>query len=411
MFSNHDVEQLHHNFRGLIVNTPCVRSPALSELTQANVYLKLENLQRTGSFKERGALSFLLQQSNRPLAHVVTASAGNHAQAVAFHAKRMNVPATIFMPERTPNTKVLATERFDATVKLIGQSYDDAYAAAKEYAEETNALYIHAYNDPHVIMGQATIAYEICRDLDRVDAIFVPVGGGGLIAGISQYMANRARGNTEIYGVEANAFPSMAVALNKSSAVISAHAKTIAEGIAVKKAGDLAANILSQTKPIMMQVSDHQIQSAIMLLLEKQKVVAEGAGATPLAGLLIDELRHSFQSKTVVLVISGGNIDISLLARLTSQELVCTGRLCRMSLVIKDTPGSLSAFLQTVTKALGNIVDICHERSFVDIAWNEVLIDVIVETKDEKHENALFAALKNDGYVVKKHQRESGRVS
>lgn len=410
MFSNQDVEQMRKRFEGILVHTPCIASPALSEITGANVYLKLENMQRTGSFKERGALSFLLKHADSKFSHVVTASAGNHAQAVAFHASRLGIPATVFMPSNTPNSKVLATEQFNAKVQLVGQSYDDAFTAARDYADENKASYIHAYNDLDVILGQATVAYEIYQELDHVDALFVPVGGGGLIAGISQFAAN-ANKTPQIFGVEAMAFPSMALALQKSQKIIAPSAKTIAEGIAVKRAGTIACEILDKTKPEMLAVNDQQIQHAIMRLLEKQKIVVEGAAAAALAGFFLDEVRHSFQSKTVVLVMSGGNIDINLLARLTAQELVCTGRLCRMSLVIKDTPGSLSAFLQTVTKALGNIVDISHERHFVDIAWNEVLIDVIVETKDEAHEAHLLAALKNDGYVVKKHQVESGCAS
>lgn len=410
MFLNHDVERLRERFLGILVKTPCVYSPALSELTGAKVYLKLENMQRTGSFKERGALSFLLQDTVKPFTHVVTASAGNHAQAVALHALRLGIPATIFMPMRTPNTKVLATERFDATVVLTGQNYDDAFLAAKDFAESSEASYIHAYNDPHVILGQATVAAEIFSDIDQVDAMFIPVGGGGLIAGIAQFVMNRnSLVPTEIIGVEARDFPSMAQALSKSHQLLNPAAKTIAEGIAVKRAGELAREILKKANPRMVVVDDQQIQSAIMLLLERQKIVVEGAGAASLAGLLLKELRHSFARKTVVLVITGGNIDISLLARLTAQELVHTGRLCRMSLVIKDTPGSLSAFLQTVTRASGNIVDIRHERSFADIAWSEVLIDVIVETKDEAHEASLLRALETDGFVVKKHQLEFRR--
>jgi threonine dehydratase len=413
MFLNHDVENLRENLVGIIVRTPCVFSPALSSLSGAKVYLKLENMQRTGSFKERGAASFLLQKTKTPISHVVTASAGNHAQAVALHAARLHMQATIFMPETTPNTKVLATERLNATVILTGQSYDDAYLAAKDFSESTQAAYLHAYNDPHVILGQATVAFEIFEDLKDVDAIVVPVGGGGLMAGIAQYVANRQKKKrTTIIGVEAKGFASMALALNKSDAAIASNnTKTIAEGIAVKRAGELAVDILRNFDPRMIVVDDEHIQSAIMLLLERQKIVAEGAGAAPLAGFLHHDIRHSFRSKTVVLVISGGNIDINLLARLTAQELVKSSRLCRMSLVIKDIPGSLSALLQTVTKAHGNIMDIHHERSFASIAWNEVQIDVIIETKNETHEAFLLEALKNEGYVVKAYQPEASCAS
>lgn len=407
MFSNAEVNELCEKSQGVLIRTPCVYSARLSEITGAHVYLKLENMHRTGSFKERGALSFLLHAHEGSLNHVVTASAGNHAQAVALHAARLGIFATIFMPEGTPNTKVLATERLKARVKLIGSNYDEAFRSARDFAEEAHASYIHAYNNLHVIMGQATTAAEIFCDLPNVDVILVPVGGGGLIAGISQFVLNNSSTKRpHIIGVEAVSFPSVAMALNKTNNIIPNSAKTIAEGIAVRRAGELATEILAKSQPDMVVVNDEQIQAAIMFLLERQKIVAEGAGAAPVAAILLDELRHSFKAKTVVLVVSGGNIDISLLSRLTAQELVNSSRLCRMSLVIKDCPGSLSAFLQTVTKVSGNIIDIRHERSFADIKWNEVLIDVIIETKDELHENLLMSTLNSDGYVIKKHKQE-----
>lgn len=406
MFSNHDVYEMRQRFDGVLIKTPCVFSAFLSEITGAKVYLKLENMQKTGSFKERGAFCFLLQKQGRKLSQVVTASAGNHAQAVALHAARLGIPATIFMPLSTPNTKVLATERLFATVKLIGQNYDEAFAAAVNFAQSVNAEYIHAYNDPDIILGQATVALEIFSDLKQVDVIFVPVGGGGLISGIAQFVANLPMPTTKIIGVEASDFRSMAQAIDKGQLSLEMNRKTIAEGIAVRGVGELTAEICRKTKPTLISVSDYQIQSAIMLLLEKQKIVAEGAGAAAVSALFLEEFRQSLKDKTVVVIVSGGNIDISLLARLTAQELVNTSRLSRMSLVIKDTPGSLSALLQTVSRSFGNIIDIRHERSFADIQWNEVLVDVTVEIKDEIHEDLMLAALTNDGYVIRTHKRE-----
>lgn len=402
MFSNQYIEQVHDQLRGFLVKTPCLFSPHLSKLTEANVYLKLENMQKTGSFKERGALNFLLKQSDGLPSHVVTASAGNHAQAVALHAARLNVKATIFMPEGTANIKVLETERLNATVKLVGENYDEAYALARQFADETGARYLHAYNDPHVIAGQATVALEIYQQIGPPDAMVVPIGGGGLIAGISQFVANASPDKTRVYGVTARDFHSMAQALNKHKS----DTKTIAEGIAVRNMGDLANTICMNHSPEFTSVTDREIQSAIVLLLERQKIVTEGAGAASVAAILSDEYRHRFRGKTVVVVISGGNIDISLLARLTAQEMVKSCRLCRMSLVIKDTPGSLSKLLVSVTKAAGNIVDIRHERSFANIRWNEVLVDVVVETKNEAHENSLLMALRNEGYAIDTYTRE-----
>jgi threonine dehydratase len=406
MFLNHEVERLDEKFRKVLVKTPCVFSPYLSEISKANVYLKLENMQRTGSFKERGALSFLLHHKNEQWTSVVTASAGNHAQAVALHAQRLNIPAIIFMPIGTSNIKVAETERLKASVKLVGQNYDEAYNAAKEFAETNGFLYIHAYNDPLVILGQATVGLEVFRQVKNPDAIFVPIGGGGLIAGIAQFVANLPTDNVpQIIGVETEDYQSMALALHKGNFTIAArNGKTIAEGIAVKNVGSLSQKICEELAPVLTSVSDDQIQSAIVLLLERQKIVTEGAGAASVAAFLSDDYRHSFVNKTVVLIVSGGNIDISLLARLTAQELVKSSRLCRISTVIKDIPGSLALLLEIVKKYSGNIVDIRHERWFASIRWNEVLVEITVETKNEIHENLMLSALKTEGYNIKTHK-------
>ena len=408
MFTNQDVKNAHQSFQGIIAQTPCLFSPYFSALLDANVYLKLENMHRTGSFKERGALNFLLK--NRHLKHVVTASAGNHAQAVALQAGRLGIKATIFMPEGTPNTKILETEKLKAEVRLLGQSYDEAYNAAREFAETNRAGYLHAYNDRDVICGQATVALEMLQQVKNPDIIFCPVGGGGLLSGIAQYIANDAERKPKIVGVEAVEFQSMAQALDKGKKVLNTGSKTIAEGIAVRNVGGLTQEICMRYRPEFVAVNDQEIQKALMLLLERQKIVAEGAGAASLAAMLMPKNRLISKGKTVVCIVSGGNIDISLLARLTAHELVKSSRLCRMSLVIKDCPGSLSRLLQEVTKVLANIVDIRHERSFVDIKWNEVLVDLTIETKDEDHENRMLKALADQGYVIDRHERESGRV-
>lgn len=409
MFSNLDVITAHESFQGVIAETPCLFSSYLSKLLKARVYLKLENMHQTGSFKERGALNFLLKHQDKK--QVVTASAGNHAQAVALHASRLGVAATIFMPEGTPNTKVLETEKLKATVKLIGQNYDEASCAARLFAETNNAQYVHAYNDLDIICGQATVALEILKQVSDPDWIFCPIGGGGLISGIVQFIANsRLREKPTIVGVEASEFQSMAQALDKSKKVNSTGIKTIAEGIAVRNVGDITQEICRKHEPQFIAVNDEEIQKALMILLERQKLVTEGAGAASVAALLKTEFREKLLGKTVICIISGGNIDISLLARLTAHELVKSSRLCRMSLVIKDTPGSLSRLLQEVTKVSGNIVDIRHERSFVDIKWNEVLVELTVETKDEEHENRMLNTLAGQGYVIDRHEREIGRV-
>lgn len=410
MFSNLDVIKTHESFANIIAETPCLFSPYLSEILKAKIYLKLENMHRTGSFKERGALNFLLKNQSK-IKQVVTASAGNHAQAVALHSARLNISATIFMPEGTPNTKVLETERLKASVRLVGQNYDEAFKAAREYADAFDAEYLHAYNDPQVICGQATVALEMLKQVRDPDIIFCPVGGGGLISGVTQFIANSHLSKPPtIMGVESCEFQSMAQALDKGKKVQFTGSKTIAEGIAVKNVGGLTQEICSRNKPEFMAVNDTEIEKALMLLLERQKLVTEGAGAASVAGLLNPQIKKNLVGKTVICIISGGNIDISLLARLTAHELVKSSRLCRMSVVIRDTPGSLSRLLQEVTKVLGNIIDIRHERSFADIKWNEVLVDLTVETKDEDHENRLLKALTTQGYAIERHEREIGRV-
>lgn len=401
MFTNEDIEAAYSRIKNDIIVSPCIYSPFLSKITRGQVFLKLENMQQTGSFKERGALNFLLSKASNSLKHVVAASAGNHAQAVALHARRLGVKATIFMPLGTSNTKILQTERHRAEVKLVGQNYDEAYLCAQEYTKEHNAEYMHAYNDLNIIIGQATIGIEIKAQVGVPDYIFAPIGGGGLFSGIAQFFANEGTNKTTMIGVEASAFQSMAHALDKGRPFSLIGEKTIADGIAVRKVGSLTHQICDKLQPKLINVDDDRIQDAIMLLLERQKIVTEGAGAASTAGLLLDCFKSELVNRKVVVIVSGGNIDISLLSRLTGQELIKSGRLCRISLVIKDTPGSLSCLLSTITRAAGNIVDIQHERSFAVLRWNEVMVVVTIEMRDEIHERNMLNLLDEEGYKVK----------
>lgn len=406
MFLKNEIEKIYQLIKSKIIRTPCVFSSYISQFTGAEVYLKLENLQRTGSFKERGALNFILTNSKQnKLTHVVTASAGNHGQAVAMHAANHNIKATIFMPVNTPNNKILQTEKLKAQVILVGQNYDEAYKEAYKFADKIKAYYIHAYNDMEVIKGQATVALEIFEQVKNIDAVVVPVGGGGLISGVLGYVQGSITDKPEIVGVEASGYKSMAKSLNKSKSIISAN-KTIAEGIAVKKVGDLNKDICASLNPTLTYVNDEQIQDAIMVLLEQQKIVVEGAGAAALAALMTDEFRKKFKDKRVVLIISGGNIDISLLAKISIQKLVSSRRMCRLSLIIKDDPGSLARLLGLINKSLGNVVDIIHERYFAKLKWNEVLVILTIEAKDENHERLMLDLLKIEGYHIDSHERK-----
>jgi threonine dehydratase len=401
-----DIEQAYQRIRQGIIQTPTLFSPVLSNMVQAQVYLKLENLQRTGSFKDRGAFSYLSGQKTLPT-HVVAASAGNHAQAVAMFASELKINATIFMPVATPIVKVKATEKLQARVRLVGQSYDEAFAAAFAFASESGAHYLHAYDDPFVIAGQGTVALEICEQIGQPDVMLVPVGGGGLLSGIATYMEGAKPSKTQFFGVEAADFQSMAQALHKGRPVSVSPNKTVADGIAIKKVGLLPFEICAGFNPTMVSVTDDEIQNSIMLLLEKQKLVVEGAGAVGVAALLSLD-NACIKGKSVVVVISGGNIDISFLSRLTGQELIKSRRLGRMSLVIKDTPGSLAALLNNITTANGNIVEVRHERCFAQLRWNEVMVEITVETKDEAHEKLMTESLVSAGFTICSHAFGAG---
>lgn len=397
-----EIEDVYDRIKNDIIRTPAIFSPVLSEMVNGQVYLKLENLQETGSFKARGACNFLRSRKDT-VTHVVAASAGNHAQAVAMHANRMGIKATIFMPVGTPKIKIRQTERLFAEVILLGQTYDEAFNAAFRFAKEHNASYVHAFDEKDIILGQATIALEIFEDLGAPDLVIVPVGGAGLISGILSYFKGRKECQTEVIGVESEDFCSMATALDKGISVKSEQHKTIADGIAVSKIGALPLSICAFFCPRIVLVNDVEIQHAMMLLLEKQKIVVEGAGAVGVVPLLFDK-GIDLQGKKIVIIISGGNIDINFLSRLTSQELIQSRRLCRLSIVIKDSPGSLASLLNHIANANGNIVEVRHERGFASLRWNEVMVEITIETKDEIHERILVQSLGSAGFPIHGHR-------
>jgi len=406
MLAKNSIEDAYERIRHDIVMSPCLYSTHLSDLTSARVFLKLENMQFTGSFKERGALNFLLFHKDMPKKHVVAASAGNHAQAVARHAARLGILATIFMPLGTPNNKIVQTERLQAAVKLVGTNYDEAYEAALAFANNTEAKYLHGYDDPHVVAGQGTVALEIVQQIGVPDVVIAPVGGGGLLAGIAHYFAHGQSKRPTLMGVESTAFRSMAQALNPQTGWSGTLEKTIADGIAVLNIGTLTRELCALYQPLMTHVNDEQIQNAMMILLERQKIISEGAGAAATAALLLAQNREMLLGKNVVVIVSGGNVDISLLSRLTGQALIDSSRMCRLSCVIKDAPGSLSKLLAKITNASGNIIDIAHERSFATVKFNEVLVTLTVETKDGLHEKNLFSMLDAEGYDISIHKSE-----
>ena len=400
-----DVELAQARIAGRVRRTPLSESAALSRLSGVELHLKLENLQFTGSFKERGAASrlLLLTAAERALG-VITASAGNHAQAVALHASRLGVVATVVMPEGTPLVKVQATESHGARVMLFGSGYDDAAERAAQLATETGAIYVHPFDDLDVIAGQGTIGLELLEQLADFDAVIVPVGGGGLIAGIATVLRER-KPDVRIIGVESRTFPGMRRAL-ESEAPTSVPptalpgGKTIADGIAVRRVGQLTRQIVRASVDEIVLVDEEEIAEAILLLLERERTVAEGAGAVGLAALLHRDLGLS--GRRVVVVISGGNIDVNLVSRVIQRGLVKSGRLCRLWITARDVSGTLHEITGAVARARANIVSIEHDRAFSGVELGQTRVELVIETNDLEHIAAVETELTRVGFEFRR---------
>jgi threonine dehydratase len=391
-----DVEQAARAIRGAVVQTPTAHSRTLSEITGAEVWCKFENFQFTASFKERGACNFLLQLPEaQRAAGVVAASAGNHAQGVAYHARRLGIAATIVMPEDTPFSKVSGTERLGAAVVLEGASYPEAFAAAQRIAEREHATIVPAFDDPAVIAGQGTVALELLDAAPDLDTIVVPVGGGGLIAGIA-IAAKQRRPDIEIVGAQSEHYPGMATALGWHAPGVGG--PTIAEGIAVLEPGTLTREIARELVDDIIVVPEETIERALALALEIEKVVVEGAGAAALAAVLQQVDR--FRGRRVGVVLSGGNIDLRVLASVILRALARSGRLVRLRIEVADRPGVLAAVAQVIAAANGNIVDVEHRRDLPGVALKSTLLEVSVETRDANHSDELIRALEAHGFPV-----------
>ena len=381
---------------GAIARTPTIAAPALSELAGAEIHLKLEILHRTGSFKERGALNKLLTlDASQRRAGVVAMSAGNHAQGVAYHARRLGIPATIVMPEGTPFIKIDRTEAFGATVVLKGDSLAAAREAADALAREREAVLVHPYDDPDVIAGQGTIALELLADCPDLDILVVPIGGGGLISGIA-VAAKAINPDIAIIGVQSTLYPSMYRLLRGEDPGPPAAAATLAEGIAVKEPGRLTRQIVKALVSEIRLVDEIMLEGAVEALLERQKLVVEGAGAAGVAAVLAAPER--FRGKRIGIVITGGNMDARLLASILMRGLVHEGRLVRLRCELPDVPGALSRLSGVVGKHAGNIVEVHHQRLFHDTSVKRAELDVVVETQNRRHVQVLIAALVAAGF-------------
>ena len=379
-----DVDAAAAAFDGAILRTPCALSRTLSDITGAEVVLMFENLQFTASYKERGALWKLLSLSDDArAAGVVTMSAGNHAQAVAHHARRLGIDATIVMPADTPLVKVTRTEHLGARVVLTGTSLAEAAVEANRLVAAEGRTLIPPYDDAHVVAGQGTVAREFLADRPDLDALIVPVGGGGLLAGTA-IVAMATAPDVELIGVQSELYPAMACAINGNEADRpEAWGPTIAEGIAVTEPGVLPREIIQQSGASMVTVSEPHIEEAVALYLEIEKVVVEGAGAAGLAALL--EHRDRFAGRRVGLIITGGNIDLRLLASVIMRGLVRTGRLTRLSVELSDRPGSLGRLTAAVGEAGGNIVEVTHQRDFAAHSARLTEVLLVIETRDAAH--------------------------
>jgi threonine dehydratase len=401
--------EARERLRTRVRETPCRESFRLSELTGARVLLKLESLHPTGSFKERGAANRLLQLTAAERQRgVIAASAGNHAQAVARHASLLGIPATVVMPVATPLVKMTAARHLGATIVLSGTSYDDAAAHAATLAAEQGLTVVHPFDDLDVIAGQGTIALELLEQVPDLGAVVVPVGGGGLIAGIGEVLSARAP-SVRVIGVESRAFPGMRRALAGLDAAGTTDppgstprvlgGKTIADGIAVRRVGELTRAIVQRTVESVVLVEEEEIAEAILLLLEGDKTVAEGAGAVGVAALTRKHVR--LDGLTVVVVVSGGNIDVNLMSRIIERGLVKTGRLVRFFLVLPDVTGSLAELTAVVARSGANILEINHDRTFAGIELGQTLVELVVETRGPTHTGEVRARLTEEGYRLR----------
>ncbi|CAA6808198.1 MAG: Threonine dehydratase (EC [uncultured Sulfurovum sp.] len=390
------IKEAQERLSGVAYNTPFSYAPILSEMSGHEVYLKKENLQETGSFKIRGAFNKIATLiENGKTGGVVAASAGNHAQGVAFSAKHFDIDATIVMPDSTPMNKVQGVERFGAKVILKGNNYDEAYAFATEYTKEHQLEFVHPFASDEVMSGQGTVGIEMLAQED-LDAIVIPVGGGGLIAGMA--VAVKALSpKTKVIGIAAAGAPAMKQSYDSKSAFCSLSVKTIADGIAVRDASPITLKPILENVDALELVCEDEIAAAILFLLEKQKLLVEGAGAVGVAALLHNKIGLVKGSKVGV-VLSGGNIDVTMLSLIIEKGLVKSSRKMKLSVVLVDKPGSLMYFTELLTKVGANIVHIGYDRTSLDLAFGDATVSVFLETKGLEHQEEVRRLLRDNNF-------------
>ncbi len=389
-----DIRTAHRRIAPSIVRTPTLHSITLSKLTGANVWLKFENHQFTAAYKERGALNKLLQLTPDEQARgVIAASAGNHAQGLAYHGARLGIPVTIVMPIPTPTVKVQQTEGHGAEVILIGERFDDAQAHALEIAATRGLVFVHPFDDPAIIAGQGTVALELLEDAPEIDTLAIPIGGGGLISGCAT-AARGLRPDIDVVGVQAELYPSMYGFLN--GVELPCEGDTLAEGIAVKHPGKITRELVRALIEDIVLVSERDLEKSVALLLQIEKTVVEGAGAAGLAALLAHPQR--FAGRNVGVILCGGNIDTRLLANVLLRDLARSGRLARLRIRLQDRPGALFNVARVFDEQNVNIIEIYHQRVFTTLPAKGLITDIECETRDAAHLDRLMAALDAAGY-------------
>ena len=393
-----DVQAARGRIRDAVYLTPCARSEMLSRVSRCQAWLKLDHLQMTGAYKERGALNKLLTLGGPERARgLIAASAGNHAQAVAYHAGRLAVAATIVMPETTPIMKVANTRGHGARVVLHGSNYDEAYAEARRLEREEGMTFVHPFDDEVVIAGQGTVGLEVLEQVPELDAVVVPVGGGGLVSGIAAAVKALAP-SVRVVGVQTEALPCMQAALENDEIVTLEAASTVADGIAVKRAGEITFEHVRRLVDEIVTVSEEEIASAILYLLEKEKSVVEGAGAVGVAAMMHHRLA-GIEGKRICAVISGGNIDVNVIARVIERGLVKDGRLVRIDIKLLDKPGQLAKVSTVISHHKANVIEVHHSRAFTERLGDTRLL-LTLETRGPEHVEEILRALRERGYQV-----------
>lgn len=395
------IREAAERLRGVIHRTPLDFSATFSLLTGSQVYLKLENLQKTGSFKIRGAYNKIctLSEASRKKG-VVAASAGNHAQGVAYAASCAGIPSLIVMPENAPVSKVTATLGYGARVVLAGEDYDQAFVHALELQKESGAVFVHSFDDPGVIAGQGTIALELLDDLPGLDAVVVPVGGGGLISGVA-FAVKKLKADVKVIGVQTESAPFVYNLFRKEKRKTEPPGlRTIADGINVRRPGRITAELIGRYVDELVLVGEEEIAQAILLLLERSKLVVEGAGAAGLAALL--NAKVSFPAKKVAVILSGGNVDINIVSIIIERGLVKSGRRLNVRVLLADQPGSLARLLSLLAGVRANLISVSHDRIKPEVPLREAEVDLVLETRDQAHRQLILDTLAKEGYKVEK---------